>query len=56
MAGDVGKYLRVKNTVVEFESGALEFALILKETAKIFSEENEKSNPILSAVYYRRMF
>jgi len=55
MAGDVGKYLRVKNTVVEFDSGALEFALILKETAKIFSEENEKSNPILSA-YYRRMF
>lgn len=55
MAGDVGKYLRVKNTVVEFDEGALEFALILKETAKIFSEENEKSNPILSA-YYRRMF
>lgn len=55
MAGDVGKYLRVKNKVVEFDSGALQFALVLKETAKIFSEENEKSNPILSA-YYRRMF
>lgn len=54
-AGDVGRYLRVKNSVVEFDGEALEFALILKETAKIFSEENEKSNPILSA-YYRRMF
>lgn len=55
MAGDVGKYLRVKTDVVQFDEMALEFAKALKTTAKIFSEENEKSNPILSA-YYRRMF
>jgi len=54
-AGDVGKYLRVRTDVVQFDEMALEFARALKTTAKIFSEENEKSNPILSA-YYRRMF